>query len=170
VSGTLLALTYEGRRTGRSHTIPVMYARDDAGLIVFAGRAKKKQWWRNLAQPAAVHVGLRGHDRRGTAAIMSDTAARAVYEQRFPRAKAAIAAEMRRRFVAIDIGQAQAASARSSSAITLARRQRRVSRQRDAASTTGMNPQALVGAGLDATMRPPWPAGPGSGGKEHRLT
>ncbi|WP_189940822.1 nitroreductase/quinone reductase family protein [Streptomyces aurantiogriseus] len=52
----LCALAFLGRRTGRPVTLPVQYAREDDQLVVLAGRAADKQWWRNFTQPHEVGV------------------------------------------------------------------------------------------------------------------
>jgi len=43
-SGSLLLITYRGRRSGRQFTIPVMYAERDGVLTIFVGNAEQKVW------------------------------------------------------------------------------------------------------------------------------
>jgi deazaflavin-dependent oxidoreductase (nitroreductase family) len=58
VDNDMLLLTTTGRRTGSSHTVPLLYLRDDDALIVIAsygGRPEHPEWYRNLAvSPTAV--------------------------------------------------------------------------------------------------------------------
>jgi hypothetical protein len=93
VSGSLLVLTYTGRRTGRRHSLPVMYAEREDALVVFAGRPREKRWWRNLRGGAPVEVVWRGRRLRGRAEVVSEDGAGArddvaVYAAKFPRSGA----------------------------------------------------------------------------------
>ena len=95
LSGALLLLTYTGRRTGRAHAIPVMYARDAERLVVFAAWPECKRWWRNFdGAPGAVRVRERGRWVDGTAQVVRAperlAAARRVYLERFPKASSAV--------------------------------------------------------------------------------
>jgi hypothetical protein len=52
-------IEYIGRRTGRLIRLPVQYARDGDRLVVVAGAADTKRWWRNFTgagQPATVTI------------------------------------------------------------------------------------------------------------------
>ncbi len=94
LSGSLLLLTYTRRRDGAERTIPVQYAQRGGTLVVFAGRAAEKVWWRNLRGGAPVRLRLRGSVRTGLAEAVTDdaeaiAAARGAYLERFPRARAA---------------------------------------------------------------------------------
>lgn len=73
-SGSLMLLTYTGRRTGRSYTIPVQYARQGDEVVVLPGRPQEKTWWRNLTEGAPVRVRIAGHDLAGTASAVDDLA------------------------------------------------------------------------------------------------
>ena len=53
-SGSILLLTYRGRRSGRRFTIPVAYAEQERTLSVFVGHPERKTWWRNLRDGAEV--------------------------------------------------------------------------------------------------------------------
>lgn len=88
-SGSLLLITYRGRRSGRHFTIPVMYAEREGALTILAGHAERKLWWRNLRGGAQVEVLLRGRRLRGEATIVEMGDA---YLERYPRARAAIEA------------------------------------------------------------------------------
>jgi len=94
LSGSLLLLTYKGRRTGRRHSLPVMYAERDGELVVFAGLPREKRWWRNFRGGAPLDVVLRGRrlEAHGEA-ILDDhdaiAAAWTAYTAKFPKAAAA---------------------------------------------------------------------------------
>lgn len=90
-SGTIALLTLSGRRTGRSYELPVQYVERDGGLIVLAGRAGQKTWWRNVRTPTPVRVRLRGRDIDGTAVMIAGRAETAgalrTYVERFPKSR-----------------------------------------------------------------------------------
>lgn len=69
--GTML-VSVTGRRSGRVYTTPVNYLRDGDALTVVSLR--ERTWWRNLRGGAEVGVLLRGHARRGRAALSEDNA------------------------------------------------------------------------------------------------
>ena len=69
-SSGLLLLTFTGRRTGRRITLPVGYQRKGELVTVLASRARRKQWWRNFAEPRAVELLLRGRQRSGEARLV----------------------------------------------------------------------------------------------------
>jgi hypothetical protein len=97
LSGSLVLLTYRGLRSGRFHSLPVMYVRRNNDLFVFAAQPRDKKWWRNLHAPAAVELVLYGRRLRARAqVILSDhsaiSLAWAAYLAKFPKAAAASAA------------------------------------------------------------------------------
>jgi deazaflavin-dependent oxidoreductase (nitroreductase family) len=109
LSGSLLLISYRGRRSGRRFTIPVMYAERDGTLTVFVGHPERKTWWRNLRNGAEVEVRLHGDRLRGEAAVASDAATASTYLERYPRARAAIRDAERVTFVRItDLEPSQA--------------------------------------------------------------
>lgn len=90
-SGSLMLLTYTGRRSGRSYTIPVQYVREGDEVVVLAGRPQEKTWWRNLTEGASVRVRIAGQDLTGTATAVADDpeavkAGIRTYLARFPKA------------------------------------------------------------------------------------
>jgi hypothetical protein len=95
---SLLLLTYTGRVSGRRHTLPVMYAEAQRGLVAFAAEPERKRWWRNLRGGEAVTVRLRGRELDGYACLVEEPAevARglAVYLARYPRAAKALAVRL----------------------------------------------------------------------------
>lgn len=94
LSGSLLLVTYTGRRSGRTFTIPVMYVEDAGALVVYVGQSPERVWWRNLRSGAQVDVRLRGQDFTGLgSAVAGSTGLRKGYLARFPRAAKALAAD-----------------------------------------------------------------------------
>ena len=89
VSKSLMLLTVTGRTSGRSFTLPVQYVERGGEILVLAGRAESKSWWRNLREPAPVQMRLRGRDVAGTAAAVRDPEDVAdglrAYVRRYPR-------------------------------------------------------------------------------------
>ena len=87
-SGALLVLSYTGRRSGRAHSLPLQYARSGDGLVVMAGTASQKTWWRNFRTPTPVTVTLAGKSLPWVAQVLTGAArdgALAAYRARFPR-------------------------------------------------------------------------------------
>ena len=89
LSGSLLLISYRGRRSGRRFTIPVMYAECEGTLAILVGHPARKTWWRNLRGGAEVEVRLRGDRLCGQAAVVDDAGAASTYFERYPRAQAA---------------------------------------------------------------------------------
>lgn len=90
LSGSLVLLSYQGRKTGRWYSLPCMYARDGQDLFIVPGQPDRKLWWRNLRQPTPVRLRLQGRDLDGTATASSDPEAVAAglrrYLARYPKA------------------------------------------------------------------------------------
>jgi nitroimidazol reductase NimA-like FMN-containing flavoprotein (pyridoxamine 5'-phosphate oxidase superfamily) len=97
-SNSLVILAYQGRTTGRWHSLPCMYARDGQDLYIVAAQPDHKVWWRNLRQPARVRLHLQGRDLEGTATATSDPEAVAAglrrYLQRYPKATKPLAVRL----------------------------------------------------------------------------
>lgn len=77
VSRSLMALTYEGRRSGKTYTLPLQYLLTRDGLVVWAGNGARKTWWRNFETPREVTVRLRGAEHLGKAEVVADVTRRA---------------------------------------------------------------------------------------------
>ena len=91
LSGTVLQITVQGRRSGRFFSLPVQYAREADQLVVLPAHADRKQWWRNLVDGAPVSVLLAGRERTAQARVIragtpAFRAAVDTYRRRFPRA------------------------------------------------------------------------------------
>jgi carbon monoxide dehydrogenase subunit G len=66
----LMLITVTGRRSGRRYTIPVGYQRDGDLLHVLVSKARRKQWWRNYLEPAALDVVLHGERACGEGRVV----------------------------------------------------------------------------------------------------
>lgn len=62
LSSRLLLVTYRGRRSKELHTFPAMYVRDGARVIVVAGHADHKLWWRQMLGGAEVMLRISGQE------------------------------------------------------------------------------------------------------------
>jgi deazaflavin-dependent oxidoreductase (nitroreductase family) len=60
-------LTFTGRKTGKTYTIPVSYQREDDTVNVISKRARN--WWRNFQSPAEVELRLAGRNLHGQAVV-----------------------------------------------------------------------------------------------------
>jgi hypothetical protein len=67
----LIAVT--GRRSGATHTLPVLYEREGQRLKVPVMWPERKLWWRNLGDQPAVRVLLAGRWQTGTAEVTQDS-------------------------------------------------------------------------------------------------
>jgi len=101
LSRSLILISYRGRKSGREYTLPVAYAEDAQGLIVFVGRSEAKTWWRNMPG-AHVRVRLRGVDFDADARVVKDSSFASAYLARQPRAAGTIAAETDPVFVRLE--------------------------------------------------------------------
>jgi F420H(2)-dependent quinone reductase len=91
LSRSLMLMTYSGRVSDRTFTVPVMYAQHNGDLLVYVGRRHAKRWWRNLRGGAPVHVHIRGEDFAGTAHVVAGAPElRADYVDRFPHSRRAL--------------------------------------------------------------------------------
>ena len=103
LSGSLILVTYTGRKTGRTFAIPVLYAGDTEELVVYVRHSPEKVWWRNLRGGAPVRVRVRGEMFAGTGTVISGhPQVRERYLARFPRAAKALAADPSPVFVRVD--------------------------------------------------------------------
>lgn len=63
VDNDILLLTTTGHRTGRAHTVPLLYLREGSALLLVAsygGRHRHPDWYHNLRADAAVLVQVDG--------------------------------------------------------------------------------------------------------------
>ena len=71
LDGSLLLLTYQGKKSGRLYTLPAQYARLGSTVYIVPGQAERKTWWRNLRGGAPVTLRLGGRDVRGQATALT---------------------------------------------------------------------------------------------------
>jgi deazaflavin-dependent oxidoreductase (nitroreductase family) len=87
----MLLLTTRGAVTGRPHTVPLLYLKDDDALVViasFGGRPDHPHWYRNLLADPGAEVQV-GSSRWKVRARTADPAERAIW---WPRIVAAYGA------------------------------------------------------------------------------
>jgi hypothetical protein len=65
LSRTMLLISFAGRRSGKTYTLPASYARDGATIVIVS--QADRTWWRNLRDGAPVWVRLRGKNLTGYA-------------------------------------------------------------------------------------------------------
>lgn len=65
-------ISFKGRRTGRSYTIPVSYHREDDVVTIVTKR--QRDWWHNFESPRQVDLRLAGRMYTGKARIETDEA------------------------------------------------------------------------------------------------
>ncbi len=73
-----LLLDHVGRTSGRSFTVPLLYLRDGADVVVVAsqgGRPEHPQWYRNLVADPHTHVQI-GSEHSAVRAVVADPIAR----------------------------------------------------------------------------------------------
>ncbi|GCE30642.1 hypothetical protein KDA_61260 [Dictyobacter alpinus] len=67
-SKSLLLLTFTGRKSGKSFTIPLGYRQDGNTIFLFTDH----KWWKNLVGNAPVTLHLKGKQVSGTAEVIED--------------------------------------------------------------------------------------------------
>jgi hypothetical protein len=73
VGGWMAVVSYTGRRSGRTFSIPVGYTRRGDDLTIPVELPGQKTWWRNfLGDDGPIAVRLRGVDRSGHAVANRD--------------------------------------------------------------------------------------------------
>jgi len=60
ISSTMMVLTFEGVRSGRTYSFPGGYAEDPEGLVTFT----RFSWWKNFREERPVSLRLRGREVR----------------------------------------------------------------------------------------------------------
>lgn len=68
ISRSIMLITFQGRKSGKSYTIPVEYHRAGQSITVYSW--KKRSWWKNLQGGAPVTVRVRGKDLIGAADVV----------------------------------------------------------------------------------------------------
>ena len=63
ISGSILLITYNGRRSGKQYSAPLNYVRDGNQLWVTSVR--RRTWWRNFREEWLIRVLLQGKEIAG---------------------------------------------------------------------------------------------------------
>lgn len=69
ISGSVMLVTFTGRKSGKTYSTPVAYRR--VGNVVMFTTQKQRVWWKNLPG-AEVHLQLKGKAVTGKAECISD--------------------------------------------------------------------------------------------------
>jgi hypothetical protein len=90
LDGSLISITYTGRRSGRRFSLVTQYAQSDNQLVVVVGEPEKKKWWRNFRERTPVKIRLRGRLIACAAQtprndLVGTTARLVAYCSKFPR-------------------------------------------------------------------------------------
>jgi hypothetical protein len=73
VNRNIVMLSYTGRRSGRTFTIPVVYRRTGDEIVISVNMPEAKTWWRNfLGNGGPLTVRLDGTERAGHAIAQRD--------------------------------------------------------------------------------------------------
>ena len=73
VGGSMTVVTYVGRRTGRSFSIPVGYRRDGDRVTIGVSFPDQKTWWRNFSgNGESLVLRIDGRERHGRAVATRD--------------------------------------------------------------------------------------------------
>jgi hypothetical protein len=73
IGSGLTEISYVGRRSGRTITTPVSFARRGEDIVIGVAMPDKKTWWRNfLGEGAPISLGLDGVQRTGHAVAHRD--------------------------------------------------------------------------------------------------
>ena len=90
VGRSIVVLTYTGRRSGRTFTIPVGHKRTGDDVTIGVSLPDRKTWWRNfLGAGAPLTLRLDGTDRPGHATARRDQRGRVTVSVRLDSAPAA---------------------------------------------------------------------------------
>lgn len=83
LSGSLVTVWYQGRRSGKDYVLPLQYVEDGNTLVVWAGNPGAKTWWRNFSTPNVVSLRLRGRLRSGKAEVVYDVETKTDHLERY---------------------------------------------------------------------------------------
>ena len=73
IGGSMVEISYVGRRSGKSFRTPVAYRRTGEDIVIGVAMPDKKSWWRNfLGEGAPITLHLRDGDRTGHAVTTRD--------------------------------------------------------------------------------------------------
>lgn len=78
LGGVITPITYTGRKSGRSYTLPVGFRRNGDTVTIGVELAEQKKWWRNfLGDGAPMTIRLDGAERTGHAVARRTSGGRA---------------------------------------------------------------------------------------------
>jgi len=100
MSGSVLLLTFRGRRSGRTYTTPVSYIREGEDVLLVA--ARDHSWWKNLRGGAPVRLRISGRDEEGVAEAVAEALEGAYAEEALPAVLRAVPAY--RRYWKVELG------------------------------------------------------------------
>jgi hypothetical protein len=73
VSGYITTISYVGRKSGKSFSLPIGYQRSGDTITIRVGMPDRKAWWRNfLGAGAPMTIDLDGAERTGHATAARD--------------------------------------------------------------------------------------------------
>jgi deazaflavin-dependent oxidoreductase (nitroreductase family) len=91
LSPYVLLIRYRGRKSGKTHTLPVQYVESGNAIYILPSGAEHKTWWRNLKGDAPLEILLRGQRLQAEGGLLVGQAdleliseALGLYLQRFP--------------------------------------------------------------------------------------
>ena len=77
IGGKMALISYEGRRSGRTFSIPVAYARQGDTVSIRVALPEQKSWWRNFQGAGGpMRLKLKGTDHVGHATASKDAKGR----------------------------------------------------------------------------------------------
>jgi hypothetical protein len=85
LSGSLVVLEYEGRKTHRRYAIPVVYAEGGGRIVALAAHPERKQWWRAFREPGPATLLVRGESRALDGRLLEGEDRRAALRSYFDR-------------------------------------------------------------------------------------
>lgn len=84
VGGTFAMITYTGRKSGKTISLPVGYRRRGNDIVINVAMPDAKTWWRNFrGEGAPMTITLDGHDRTGHAVARRDEKGRVAVDLSF---------------------------------------------------------------------------------------
>ncbi len=74
VSKNMMLMTYTGRKSGKTYTVPMNYVsiRNGDRKTLYTQSYRERRWWRNLRNGAEVNLHLRGKDCPALADVVED--------------------------------------------------------------------------------------------------
>ena len=70
LSGSLMLVTFTGRKSGKVYSTPVQYVRDGDSIVFFTQPART--WWKNLRGGSPVTLRLKGRDVQAVGVEFAD--------------------------------------------------------------------------------------------------